>query len=69
MKAIKWNILMKLLKPMHMQPFFAEYDYVGGDVSEKIFENGLCLPPDTNMTDDDLNRIIEIIKRLWNLLL
>ena len=28
-------------KPMHMQPFFAEYDYVGGDVSEKLFENGV----------------------------
>jgi hypothetical protein len=24
-----------------MQPFFAEYDYVGGDVSEKLFENGV----------------------------
>ena len=30
-------------KPMHMQPF-AEYDYVGGDVSQKLFENGVCLP-------------------------
>jgi dTDP-4-amino-4,6-dideoxygalactose transaminase len=52
-------------KPMHMQPFFAEYDYVGGDVSEKLFENGVCLPSDTNMTDEDLERIIKIIKGLW----
>ena len=52
-------------KPMHMQPFFAEYDYVGGDVSEKLFENGVCLPSDTKMTDEDLERISGIIKSLW----
>lgn len=53
-------------KPMHMQPFFAEYDYVGGDVSEKLFENGVCLPSDTKMTEEDLERICSIIKGLWN---
>lgn len=52
-------------KPMHMQPFFAEYDYIGGDVSEKLFENGVCLPSDTKMTDEDLGRVTEIIKGLW----
>jgi len=52
-------------KPMHMQPFFAEYDYIGGDVSEKLFENGVCLPSDTKMTDGDLERIVSIIKSLW----
>ncbi|WP_313126502.1 DegT/DnrJ/EryC1/StrS family aminotransferase [Proteiniclasticum ruminis] len=52
-------------KPMHMQPFFAKYDYVGGDVSEKLFENGVCLPSDTKMTDEDLERICGIIKGLW----
>ena len=52
-------------KPMHMQPFFAEYDYVGGDVSEKLFENGVCLPSDTKMIDADLERICGIIKSLW----
>ena len=53
-------------KPMHMQPFFAEYDYFGSDVSEKLFENGVCLPSDTKMTDEDLNRICSIIKGLWS---
>lgn len=53
-------------KPMHLQPFFAEYDYVGGDVSEKLFEHGICLPSDTKMTDDDLERICNVIKGLWN---
>lgn len=52
-------------KPMHMQPFFAEYDYIGSDVSEKLFENGVCLPSDTKMTDEDLERICSIIKGLW----
>ncbi|MFS0637354.1 aminotransferase class I/II-fold pyridoxal phosphate-dependent enzyme [Mesobacillus foraminis] len=52
-------------KPMHMQPFFESYDFVGRDVSEKLFENGVCLPSDTKMSDRDLERIIEIIKKLW----
>jgi len=52
-------------KPMHRQPFFEKYDYIGRDVSEKIFENGVCLPSDTKMTGDDIYRIVEIIKRLW----
>lgn len=53
-------------KPMHMQPFFAEYDCVGGEVSEWLFENGVCLPSDTKMTDEDLHRICSIIKGLWS---
>ncbi|WP_097014267.1 DegT/DnrJ/EryC1/StrS family aminotransferase [Anaerocolumna aminovalerica] len=52
-------------KPMHLQPFFAEHDYIGGDVSEKLFENGICLPSDTKMTDEDLERICSIIKEIW----
>ena len=52
-------------KPMHLQPFFEKYDYIGGDVSEKLFENGVCLPSDTKMTDEDLKRVVEIIKGLW----
>ncbi|MDF0727054.1 aminotransferase class I/II-fold pyridoxal phosphate-dependent enzyme [Cytobacillus sp. S13-E01] len=52
-------------KPMHMQPFFEKYDFVGTDVSEKLFENGVCLPSDTKITDRDLERVVEIIKGLW----
>ena len=52
-------------KPMHMQPFFAKHDYIGTDVAEKLFENGVCLPSDTKMTDEDLARVVGIIKRLW----
>lgn len=52
-------------KPMHLQPFYAEYDYVGGNVSNQLFENGVCLPSDTKMTDGDLSRVANIIKGLW----
>ena len=52
-------------KPMHMQPYFAKYDFIGKDVSEKLFENGVCLPSDTKMTDEDLARVTEIIKKMW----
>jgi len=52
-------------KPMHMQPFYKDCDFIGSGVSQKIFENGLCLPSDTKMTDDDLNRVCKIIKELF----
>ncbi len=52
-------------KPMHLQPFFEKYDFVGEGISEKLFENGVCLPSDTKMTDEDLKRVVETIKRLW----
>ncbi len=52
-------------KPMHLQPFFEQYDYIGGNVSEKLFENGVCLPSDTKMLDADLGRVCGIIKNLF----
>jgi dTDP-4-amino-4,6-dideoxygalactose transaminase len=52
-------------KPMHMQPFFEKYDFVGTDVSEKLFENGVCLPSDTKITDGELEKVVKIIKGLW----
>ncbi len=52
-------------KPMHLQPYFEKYDFIGEGVSEKLFENGVCLPSDTKMTDEDLSRTVNIIKGLW----
>jgi dTDP-4-amino-4,6-dideoxygalactose transaminase len=52
-------------KPMHMQPFFSKYDYIGGKISEFLFENGVCLPSDTKMTDADLERVTKVIRSLW----
>lgn len=55
-------------KPMHMQPVFKEYDFIRIEeepVSKELFESGVCLPSDTNMTDDEQERVINIIKKLW----
>lgn len=52
-------------KPMHLQPVFKECDYIdNNDTSKKLFENGVCLPSDTKMGDEDLQRICNIIKGL-----
>lgn len=65
-KLEEYNIESRpIWKPMHMQPFYSEYDYIGKEVSQKLFENGVCLPSDTKMTDNDLERICKIIKGLW----
>ncbi|WP_274309529.1 DegT/DnrJ/EryC1/StrS family aminotransferase [Solibacillus daqui] len=49
-------------KPMHLQPFFEKYDFIGTNVSEELFENGVCLPSDTKMTEKDLEKVVDIIK-------
>ena len=55
-------------KPMHMQPVFANCDFVKVEenaVSKDLFERGVCLPSDTKMTEEEQNKVIEIIKGLW----
>lgn len=51
-------------KPMHLQPFFKNYDYIGGNVAEKLFESGICLPSDTKMKEEDLERVVKVIKNV-----
>jgi len=46
-----------LWKPMHMQPIFADCPYYGKDVAEKLFEQGLCLPSGSNLSEADRTRI------------
>ena len=53
-------------KPMHLQPVFKQYDYIGDNVAETLFESGVCLPSDTKMSDEDLNRVVTTIKRVIN---
>ena len=64
-------------KPMHMQPLFnpqitqitqknglgKNYNVrvVGGKVAEDLFNRGLCLPSGTAMTEEDLDKVIEVI--------
>lgn len=52
-------------KPMHMQPIFEEYDFIGGNVAQSLYENGVCLPSDSKMTDEEINRVIDTIKGLF----
>ncbi len=46
-----------LWKPMHLQPVFADAPYYGTNISERLFDNGLCLPSGSNLSDDDRARI------------
>ena len=57
-----------LWKPMHLQPVFADYPFVR--VSEKtvcddLFARGVCLPSDTKMSMDDVDRVCEVIRGMF----
>lgn len=56
-------------KPMHLQPYYKDCDFITlqeqGSVSEDIFNRGVCLPSDTKMTDEDLERVVTVIRGLW----
>jgi dTDP-4-amino-4,6-dideoxygalactose transaminase len=55
-------------KPMHLQPFYKKYDYFthDSDVSADIFNRGICLPSDVNMTNDDVQKITNIVRGCFN---
>lgn len=57
-------------KPTQLQPFYKNcrfYPHRDGrkSVSEDIFDRGVCLPSDTKLTDEDLERIIGVIRSLF----
>ena len=54
-----------LWKPMHLQPIFERYPYYGSNVAQKLFENGLCLPSGSNLTDTDRERIEKVILQVF----
>ena len=49
-------------KPMHLQPVFKGCECVGRDVAESLFRKGLCLPSGTAMGEEDLNRVIRVLR-------
>jgi dTDP-4-amino-4,6-dideoxygalactose transaminase len=51
-----------LWKPMHLQPVFANAPFYGDGTAEKLFEIGLCLPSGSNLSQEDLNRVIQVMK-------
>jgi pyridoxal phosphate-dependent aminotransferase EpsN len=52
-------------KPMHLQPLFRNCACYGGAVAERLFDHGLCLPSGSNLTTTDLDRVIEVIRRVY----
>ena len=53
-------------KPLHLQPVFSECECIGGEVGEDLFVRGLCLPSGSNLTDEDLERVIAVIKAIYS---
>ena len=66
LELLKNNIESRpLWKPMHIQPIFNTCDaYING-VSEDLFKRGLCLPSGSSMDENDLMRVVQIIKKLY----
>lgn len=54
-------------KPMHLQPMFLESPYYGSQVSENLFQKGLCLPSGTNQNEAEQQMIKSAIDRFFNL--
>jgi len=50
-------------KPLHLQPVFSDCECIGGSVSEDLFERGLCLPSGSNLTSNDLERVIQAFRK------
>ena len=53
-----------LWKPMHLQPVFEEFPVYEDGTSEDLFNRGLCLPSGSNLSLDDLGRVVEVMKEV-----
>lgn len=51
-------------KPLHIQPVFADCECVEGAIAQDLFEHGLCLPSGSNLTTEDLERVIQAITKI-----
>ena len=54
-----------LWKPMHLQPVFKDELYYGNTVASDLFENGLCLPSGSNLAKTDLERVVNILIKVF----
>ena len=50
-----------LWKPMHLQPVYADAPAYLNGVSEALFNDGLCLPSGSLLTDDDIKRVVAVV--------
>ena len=56
-------------KPMHLQPIFTNAPFYYSSLnplSKSLFEHGLCLPSGASLTDNDMNRIVDILSKEIN---
>jgi dTDP-4-amino-4,6-dideoxygalactose transaminase len=53
-----------LWKPMHLQPVLKECPAFVNGVSELLFQNGLCLPSGSSMTESDLERVAGVVRKV-----
>ena len=53
-----------LWKPMHLQPVFTDAPFYGDGTSERLFENGLCLPSGAGLSDEDIARVVRKVIKL-----
>ncbi len=49
-------------KPMHLQPVFRHCRRRGGEISEELFERGVCLPSGSALTPDQLAQVVEAVR-------
>ena len=49
-------------KPMHLQPVHAGYATVGGEVAERLYREGICLPSSSSLTDEEQGRVIAAVR-------
>ena len=54
-----------LWKPMHMQPVFSYCPAYLNGVSEELFRTGLCLPSGSNMTDEERERVLNVLLKFF----
>jgi dTDP-4-amino-4,6-dideoxygalactose transaminase len=50
-------------RPMHTQPLYAAADRIGGEVAERLYRCGICLPSSSSLTVETQERVIEIVRR------
>jgi dTDP-4-amino-4,6-dideoxygalactose transaminase len=53
-------------KPMHLQPVFAGAEMHGGNICERLFEQGLCLPSGAGLSPEERDRVITSVRRAFN---
>ena len=50
-----------LWKPMHLQPVFQHFPAYTDGTSEDLFNRGLCLPSGSNLSREDLERVVDLV--------